>query len=740
MKKLFSVILILISLMTVCSCQSKSFYMTAKYELPSEIRSISSGTVAENENYILTYDSSVDNLILFCKKDSSIVSTIPYEYYSSKEEVIPYVAGKLNSSVVISCVNNDNSSVTDYFSFDSVIEKNTCYSVKIKNGVRVVYFFSEPEISIPVDYTLTDKGLKAEILVSEITEGSSHRVYKLSLLPYFASAENNTDSYLFVPSGSGALMYTDSGKRDVRIYSEPVYGEDATYDTVYSLNKTEQVYLPCFGAKNESLGVFAVISNGSELGCIEASAGEEQLGYSSSYASFYLRARDIAKIKNSSGANQVVEKIGDYITSQESICVDYYLLNGDASYNAMAKLYRNILSSKSDVSKDESENYLVLDILGGAAVDKSFLGIAYKKTCAATTLTQAREIIYDVQNNVNCGFSAVLKGYTQGGLDKSAVGGGFKPDSSLGTVKQLKALANDCLEGNVQLAMDFDLVYFSKSGSGYSVSSDSAKTLNNTSAKSNKFTLVTNEIDSSAQKLYLLKRSLTSSAVEKAISAAEKYGLRGIALSTLSNTCYGDYRSSEYFVKANTVSDFEALSERLKSADKFTVSYSANAYAAVNSDIVCDAPTSSSQYFSLDKDIPFYQMIFKGSRTVSSHSLNTQADLRKEFLKAIQCGSALKFSVISEFDSDFISSPHSSLAGSVYDDIKSKIFELTAEALPFLKSVNGAQINEFSESGGLTCTVFDNGITVYVNFNNSAVNTPIGTAEPYGFVYTEKGE
>ena len=47
------------------------------------------------------------------------------------------------------------------------------------------------------------------------------------MTPYFASCANSEDNYLFVPSGSGALMYTNETADGTRKYTQEVYGIDA---------------------------------------------------------------------------------------------------------------------------------------------------------------------------------------------------------------------------------------------------------------------------------------------------------------------------------------------------------------------------------------------------------------------------------------------------------------------------------------------------------------------------------
>ena len=80
----------------------------------------------------------------------------------------------------------------------------------VTNGARITYYFDEYEVSVPVYYTVNEQGLKIRIDPKEIDE-HDYTVMSVSVAPYLCSAANekNANRYLFVPSGSGALMYTD---------------------------------------------------------------------------------------------------------------------------------------------------------------------------------------------------------------------------------------------------------------------------------------------------------------------------------------------------------------------------------------------------------------------------------------------------------------------------------------------------------------------------------------------------
>ena len=67
--------------------------------------------------------------------------------------------------------------------------------------------------------------------------------------------------------------------------------------------------------------------------------------------------------------------------------------------------------------------------------------------------------------------------------------------------------------------------------------------------------------------------------------------------------------------------------------------------------------------------------------------------------------------------------------------MKSKIKNILDISNGFLKSVNDSGILRNEREGNLAHTVFENGISIYVNYGNTAVNTPLGKVEARSFIY-----
>ena len=128
-------------------------------------------------------------------------------------------------------------------------------------------------------------------------------------------------------------------------------------------------------------------------------------------------------------------------------------------------------------------------------------------------------------------------------------------------------------------------------------------------------------------------------------------------------------------------------------------------------------------------------MVFKGSAAISGGTINLASNEKTEFLKTVSLGCSLGFAVCADFDDNAILSNHSAIGESVYDDISSDIIKMVNQSKPLLDKVRTASIDSYEQSGELSKTVFDNGVTVYVNFGQQNVKTEIGTVSPQSFIF-----
>lgn len=739
---LFVVFVLLLSTTACGNSKTADAVSRVSYDELKIGQGVQSGKVAENENYTLSWDSERACIILEDKL-GNVWSTIPYEYYKSGE-----MSGRANTMMgaplMIEYISVKNkSAIKSMNGYTGIIKNGRISSKKTDNGILVYYCFDKLEIVIPVEYTLRKNGLGVSIIPEKIIE-YDNLVYKISVSPFFCSAKNTSDKsnqYVVVPSGSGALMYTDERvSAAVREYSERVYGNDPTRYQSQKLINTETIRIPIFGAKDGETAFCGIIEKGSAAAYIDAIVGDEKIGWSGVYPTFQLRGSNVSAIAFDGGQTTDVENISEEMTGYDEITVAYYPLTGaSANYSGMASVYQDYLVQANNLSeKKTSESQLTLNILGGLQLKKLFLGIPYQKTVAATNFTEALEIIKQVNKNSKLNTDVVLTGFGESGLDIGKIAGGYSFASVFGNDKDFNKLNEYCKNENIDLFTDFDIVRFNKSSGGFSKTFNAAKSANLFTAYQYYYSISLRNEDDERENYVLLNRSSLDNAAEKLFKFAEKKKIVGIGLSSLGNTAYSDYDERKYYVRGNSESDAIKIINKAKEKDLSIVISKANGYSGAVADKIIDSPVTSSMYDSLDIDIPLYQMVFKGITDVSVPSVNTAVNPRIRFLQAIESGSGLSFTLSANYDTDYATSIHSAFAVSLFSDNSELILELSNESKDYYDAIKGSKIKEhIILSDTLRKTVFDNGVILWVNYGTEDAVLSDGIVKAESFLFKE---
>lgn len=726
-------------LMVVSSaaCDKETNVSTAKF-YQGEVETLNSGKIAENSNFTLQWDAENCALLLSSVKTGNVWCTTPYSFYTNNPgSGLASVA--LTSPLNVSYVETETLSVKTMSGTTGVLKNGRVQSEEIENGIRVTYYFDKIGVSVPVEYILVDRGLEARLIVEDIVE-SEYPVYQVSLLPYMASAVNNGTSYLVVPSGSGGIIYSKNATA-AKTYSEAIYGEDPVKVSYADTTLTEESRLPIFGVADGQNSMLAVVGKGAESTVIEANACDSEIGYSGVYASFMLRGYDLTTFTDKAGQDKYVKKYSDTKIDIDYMSVSYYPMEDYSSdYSGMAAFYRDILSESGALQKTaENSPTVSVDILGGAQSNELFLGFPYRSLKVATTVSQAHEMVKQINEQLDTGVLVKLSGFTQNGLDPGEIGGGFTLSNSIGSKKDLKKLVSYCQENENPLFMDFDLMRYTKSGGGFSKSTDSVQTANLIRRNFQYFNVATNSADESSAEYYLLSPAKFSKAGNKLISAVNKLGISGVSLTTFGNMTYSDYAYGAYHCKGGNAEAVQSVMNNVRKNETQIVTSDANLYAALLSDYVTDVPTKTSQYDCIDKEIPLYEMVLKGSVALYSESLNAANDPQYEFLKALECGVGLNFSICYDVPTELLSTLHSDFAASRYSSVKQTLSDMVSQADDYLKAVNSSVIVSHQSEGTLSHTVFDNGISIYVNFGDADINTPLGNVAANSFIYGKEG-
>lgn len=742
MKKLISLLTASVVAVSLTSCGG-SAEKPKSFDKSAESYSYEETLIAENSNLKLEWDDAAKGIVLTDKKTGLKYSSSPGDGEQKLDEYgMPIKKHPaLNSAVTVKYLDYETNIVSDALSYTGAVQNGRVRCAKGKDSLLVEFYFDEPGFMIPVQYILKENSVQIRINPKNITEGEN-RVVSVSVAPFFCSAENDSkDTYLFVPSGSGALVRPVTLSAQGTQYSSQVYGYDSTIEAISKPTNTESVRLPVYGARfSAEQGICAIITEGAESASIDVSAGASAYGYSAVYATFNIRGYTGHIASLFSGGTKVSSTVFSKNRISSSVAVDYFPLSGEkANYSGMADVYRDYLKKEMKLTKKSGNSFLSVNVIGGLMLTESFLGVPYSKLYAATTFKEAEKITSDLQTETGQTINAVLKGFGESGADIGKIGGGFKTGKAFGSKKQLASLQNNLEKSGSQMYMDFDLIHFKKSGNGFSKTFDACYNSGEKKAEQYLYNVAVRKQDENTLH-YLLDPAKLGDAAEKLDSAATEMKLNGISLESLTSLSYSNYSdktTGDYCAKNNFDKTAVKVLKKAKSGGRRLAASGANAYAAVLADIITDAPTRSDSERIFDTDIPFFQMVFGGYVPMYTGSLNLSENKRELLLKAVESGCGISYTLTYKWDRRMIAAEYPLFYNSVYSDIKEDIISDVSSLSDYYGKINGAEIISHTVlNGNLRKTDFSNGVSVYVNYGEQAEQTPNGTVKAKNYLIT----
>ena len=730
--KVIGIILVfsfMLSLLTGCSGGEKASLRSAldfSTFTPKE-NNLSDGEICQNERFIMSWNDTYKQVVITDKKSGAIYSTLPTEAMQVQYDEEGYEIEnniQIESPVIVYYYSSKTLSEATAFAALEAIDTGGIFGEPIENGIKVTYIFSAQEIVVSVDYILNEDNFEISVDPKEIYDGGENFVTGVAVAPFLCSLKNDSkDSYLFIPDGSGAVIEAQTIDMVGRQGSTRVYGEDITISDYTLTSFTEKVNMPIFGKKQGNNAILGIITSSAERAYLNWDIGSSAKKFSSVYPFFRIRGYDV--VERPAGFSMSMWEIpiyDDYII-EEVLTIQYYPLSGeDANYSGMAKTYREHLLKNGQLNKNNPNKIAAsIRILGGLNQKTFNFGIPSTKLSALTTVSQAEEIAKYFNQKIDGDLIISLVGFGQSGLDIGKLGSGFKIASKLGKKSDISSLSDYCKDNDIKLVMDFDIVGFNKSGNGFGVSSDIAKSFDGQTVYLDFYNNVTRN-KNGKETYMLLGRAKLGTAAEKAVNITKKYGFYGVSLSSLSNISYSDYSLKGAGVSGGMATDVAKI---LKNSAKATnvVTTNPNIYAAGLSNYVTETPVTSSQFDITRYDVPFYQMVLRGYVPMSSTSLNVSVDYKTAILKCIEAGIAPSFTLSYNYDNSFASSKFSSIPVSKFAGQKEKIVETVNELNKALEKISDATISQHEIfENGLRVTKFDNGFTAVVNYGDEAVN------------------
>lgn len=607
-------------------------------------------------------------------------------------------------------------------------------------GLEVTYDFSQAEIAVPVVYTLHDDYMSLNVVTADIDEKTASKITtNLTFMSTFGAADMEEDGYFVIPDGSGAVINFNNGKAGYKVYKGKVYGRDITAVQTTKPSTSRQVYLPMYGIVKGDSGMMVVADKGDTCASINAYvAGQKKTSYNACYFDFEIRTSDEYLMGGEANPLRVFEKRGILVPEIE---VRYYpVSNSDKSavdYTDIANSYKNYLKSSQGVEKSQTadSSALYIDLYGATLKQETVLGFPVTMQHKTTAFSDAKNILEQLKG---LGVDKMVVNYNQWTTAdiKEKISDKAKPASILGGKSDFNSLMDYAKSNNITIYPEADNLTF-KSGSGYFTMTDTAIRVSNAYSRQIEYDLAHGVENKFYDAMSLLSPRKYAKMFTNLGKSYSKYGLDTISLGSATTVIYGDYGKnsvSREMFKTN----LQGYMEELKGSVPSILADGANAYVLKYVDHVTNVPLNSSKYDVFDGDIPFYQIVMSGLKPVSTTAVNGDAQVADLILRALACGTNLRF--------DFTAETADELKDTRYDVLYYSNYEYWLEdaagcykfANEVLSQTAGAEITDYNIlQGGEIETVYSNGTTTRVNLNDRTVTVNGKTISIYDYVGEE---
>ena len=672
--------------------------------------------VMENSSYKMYLYADRLSILLEDKKTGKIIESTLSDDRDDRKSNASWNA-YMKSGLIITAIKGTKNT----FQLDMVTTQKTIDVSKLDNGFSAKITFPEYGFGLTVNVTLEDENnLVVNVPDDSITEDMEGTyISTITLFPFMGYTHmDEEDGYMLIPDGNGALINLDNKEgRYPTGFNQFIYGSDVGFvesgdkeylwERIDMLNEANRILAPIFGMAHleEKVGYLGIVEKGEKRARILAEPNGVTLNYNRCYARFLLRDIYVQPLNNSNSGT--MQKAEDERTHSD-LQLRYILLSGDeANYSAMANKYRDYLLKNGTISVKDNSYKTRVDFLGTERED-FLLGTR------AVTMTRTEDVENIYNELQTAGVSSLLsvyKGWQKGGLYDLPISS-YKADSHIGGTSSLSKLVKDSAAKNYQIYLYADALRLNPSI--YKFNYDMIKRINKRTYEEEIYHA---EVYDTFHFLNPLK---SMSNFTDLVEGAVDDEVKNIAVAGVSNNMFSYSYKGDFYTRNDTANTYaQTLSEISKNTDM--IMEEPYSYLWSNTNAIIDMPLGSSDYMYMNEEIPFLSMVLKGVVPMYSDYVNFEANKQEFFLQMIEAGVYPSFFVTQEDSSDLILTNSASLYSTAYSTYKNMIIDYDKQFREFSMLVDGANmISHERTDNGITKVTYSNGVTVYINYTDSA--------------------
>ena len=602
------------------------------------------------------------------------------------------------------------------------------------NGFIAEVDFSHPELMIKFDVhvSIVDGNLVVNVPRESVEEYNpniwrSDEQYfilrNLVLFPYFGSTVSETDGYVFIPDGAGALISLEASPAVKASFELNVYGEDLGYlsPTVISralgVKPVSRVTMPVYGVVHDvgNTGFFVISESGANYSQIKFKSTGLINDYYNIYFSYKYRE---SYEQYQSRANEDQYRISfqddpnEYDLSQRYI----FLSGSEADYVGMAKTYQSYLIDNGLLGEERRTEYdktpTKVDFIGSEITT----GILSNKAQTVTTYEEITEILTTMKDDGYSNLIASLKTYNM-----SEDSYRFDIIRKLGGSKEFEKMLNFFDDNNIEFS------YYSDYVRNYEIYS-----------KSHAQTLSKREIYFVELSWMFFAHFVTSPSYYEQFAKDDykdfsEYGIEGVSLAGLDRAIFTNHDDGIVYSNQN-MENIESAFSYFEEKDIMTNVYLPDAYLYKYVNEYYDTPINSTDFSFSMASIPFLQLVIGGYIDMYSPYLNFVSDETISLLRLVEYGVFPSYVLTGGSAYDLKNTNSSNVYISEYDVLSRRISDYYDFINDGLTSSIGSEMVDHTFIGeGIVLVEYDTGTQIIINYNDFAVTvgSVIVAAEGY---------
>lgn len=598
---------------------------------------------------------------------------------------------------------------------------------EIPDGVSFHVVFEEVGISLNFSILLEENCVVFRLNSVDISEGSRFLLGSVVFAPFFGStAEDEMDGYIFVPDGPGALVRFSRAAQYMNWFEKRVYGKDYGIENLTVPNdlranrpndfsrEEPTVLMPVYGIVQgvKQNGLFGVISSGEEFASILAYPSGVLTDYNIAGVKFIYRQRYLQPTSRSGAGVQVVQKEKNKFDAELKV---FFLVENDADYVGMAKLYREVFEDQlfgeiktAESSKDKSLPLAITLI--ASDIEKRLIGYS---TRSITTTDDIGTIAHFFREEGVDALKLFIEGWQKGGIHGNRIAK-LSFENRIGGQKELIKLVNDSVEhgydvylvDNVTKVSERQINLHREVGINLSQSSIFEE-------RDNK--------DLWLHRFYYSNVRLASKYIEDKSQGLAELGFTNLAIREYGNKLYGDMRINNQIPRNQALDMVEETLKRVTEKGFNIYLFSPNSYAWKYTQGILETPMNNSQYLFETDTVPFLQIVLSGRIEYYTPYINNSFFSRTNILKAIEYGAYPSF-ILTWVDNFVIKdTPLWDYPSTKFDDWYSEILQIQREMSNALNPVISSRIvGRTVFEPGVVKVDYENGWSIIVNYTEDS--------------------